>query len=144
MNITHIDISSLLPHDAPMLLLDTAIEADETTVKTKVTIHEGSLFCQGNAVGAWVGLEYMAQTIGVHAGFLAKIHNEPIRIGYLLGTRHYSCSVPDFKVGTTLDILAEREYLMPEEGLGSYHCSILIDGKEIASAVCTVYQPPKS
>lgn len=133
-----------MPHSAPMLLLDRAVEADETTLKAQVTIRQDSLFCQNNEVGAWVGLEYMAQAVGAHAGFLAMRLGKPVRIGFLLGTRHYHCSVHSFPVGTTLEISVRRQYEMIEEGLGSYQCILFSEGKEIANALCTVYQPQKS
>lgn len=144
MNLPDIDISTLVPHDKPMLLLDSVLEADENTMKTCVAIRDDSLFCKNGIVGAWVGIEYMAQSVAAHAGFLAKKQGRPVKIGYLLGSRHYQCHVSEFNVGDTLEITAERQYEMIDEGLGSYLCTILHQGNQIASAVCTVYQPPES
>ena len=58
------DIRSLLPHSGPMVLLDRVIAADEESLCAEVRIRENSLFCNADGVGAWVGLEYMAQAIG--------------------------------------------------------------------------------
>ena len=48
---------------------------------------------------AWVGLEYMAQAIGAYAGYTARLRGEPVRIGYLLGTRRYECKPAKLRLG---------------------------------------------
>ena len=144
MKLHDIDISTLVPHDKPMLLLDSAIEADEMTMTAMLNITENSMFCRNGTVGAWVGLEYMAQTVAAHAGFLANNAGLPVKLGYLLGTRYYHCNVSGFHVGESLKIRVKRQYELIEEELGSYECSILSNGNQIANAVCIVYQPPKS
>jgi len=86
------DIRTLVPHAGPMVLLDRVISADEESLCAEVRIRHDSLFCRAGAVGAWVGLEYMAQAIGAYAGFTACLRGEPIKLGYLLGTRCYECT----------------------------------------------------
>src|SRR5574341_117665 len=101
------DIRSLLPHSGPMVLLDRVIAADEESLCAEVRIRQNSLFCNAGGVGAWVGLEYMAQAIGAYAGYAAKLRGDPIRIGFLLGTRRYQCSQPQFAVGSLLKVYFE-------------------------------------
>ena len=55
-------IAAVLPHVGRMLLLDELRDHGPEHVTCGVTIHAGSMFCDGvHGVPAWVGLEYMAQ-----------------------------------------------------------------------------------
>lgn len=134
------DIRTLVPHAGPMVLLDRVISADEESLCAQVRIRHDSLFCRAGAVGAWVGLEYMAQAIGAYAGFTACLRGEPIKLGYLLGTRCYECTRPVFTVGTVLRIHVKR-VLQSENGLGSFECRIDDEHGQVASANLAVFQP---
>jgi predicted hotdog family 3-hydroxylacyl-ACP dehydratase len=133
------DIRSLVPHAGPMVLLDRVTAADEESLVAEVTIRSDSLFCTTAGVGAWIGLEYMAQTIGAYAGYLAYQRGEKVKIGFLLGTRHYECSRPYFTVGTRLQIHVRRVF-QSDNGMGSFECRIEDGGAALAHVILTVYQ----
>ena len=137
------DISTLVPHARPMLLVEKLVRADQKSLCSEVTVGKDTLFHHGDGVDAWIGIEYMAQTVAAHAGFLAHLENEPVRIGFLLGTRHYQCQTNIFPFGATLQIQVERQYLT-EDGLGSYQCRIFAQDQELARAILTVYQALKA
>lgn len=136
------DIRSLVPHSGAMSLLDTLLAADAETLEAQVTIGPDSMFCSGGEVGAWVGVEYMAQAVAAHAGFAARLRGEPVRVGFLLGTRRYTCAVPSFAAGSVLNIHVQRA-LQGDNGLGAFDCRITdgVAGHELASATITVFQP---
>lgn len=134
------DIRALLPHSGPMVLLDQVVSADAESLCAEVRVREDSLFCIDGAVGAWVGLEYMAQAIGAYAGYRARLRGEPVRIGYLLGTRHYDCKQPRFALGSVLKIHVMR-VLQSKDGLFSFDCRIDDENGTLASANLTVFQP---
>ena len=134
------DIRSLVPHAGPMVLLDRVISADEESLCAEITIRSDSLFCTTEGVGAWVGLEYMAQAIGAYAGFIAYLRGEAVKIGFLLGTRRFECNRPFFSVGTHLQIHVKRVF-QSANGMGSFECRIEDGGDQLASATLTVYQP---
>jgi len=133
------DIRALLPHSGPMVLLDQVVAADADSLCAEVRVRKDSLFCVDGAVDAWVGLEYMAQAIGAYAGYQARLRHEPVRIGYLLGTRRYDCTQPRFAVGSRLKIHVKR-VLQSEDGLASFDCRIDDENGELASANLTVFQ----
>jgi predicted hotdog family 3-hydroxylacyl-ACP dehydratase len=136
------DIRTLVPHGGPMSLLERLVAADFDTLCAELAIGPGTLFCDGREVGAWVGVEYMAQAVAAHAGFCARLRGEPVKPGFLLGTRSYQCSRPGFAVGTVLRVHVQR-VLQGDNGLGGFECRIE-DGataEVIASAIITVYQP---
>jgi predicted hotdog family 3-hydroxylacyl-ACP dehydratase len=125
-----------------MLLLDRVVAADAEMLSAEVTIRADSQFCDGAEVGAWVGIEYMAQAIAAHAGYCAQLRGEPVKVGFLLGSRRYQSEVPAFGVGAVLTVRVQRA-LQGENGLGAFDCSIAQDGVDaiLASALVTVFQP---
>jgi predicted hotdog family 3-hydroxylacyl-ACP dehydratase len=136
------DIDTLVPHSGAMSLLDRLVAADTETLDAEVAIGPDTLFLEADGVGAWVGIEYMAQAVAAHAGHGARLRGEAVRVGFLLGTRRYTCTRPVFPVGSVLRIHVER-VLQGENGLGAYDCRIgdASDGAPIASATITVFQP---
>ena len=133
------DIRDLLPHSGPMVLLDHVVAVDDESLCAEVRLREDSLFCVDGAIGAWVGLEYMAQAIGAFAGFQARLRGEPVRIGYLLGTRHYECKQPCFALGSVLKIQVKRVW-QSDNDLASFDCRIDDENGELASANVTVFR----
>ena len=135
------DIRSLVPHAGPMVLLDRVISVDEDSLLAEVRIRPDSLFCNADGVGAWVGIEYMAQAIGAWAGYTAQLRDEPVKLGFLLGTRRYDCSRPIFVLGSVLWVHIQRVF-QNENGLGSFECYIDDEEGQIATAAVSVFQPP--
>jgi predicted hotdog family 3-hydroxylacyl-ACP dehydratase len=136
-------VGELVPHSGTMSLLDRVLSADEETLCAEVAIRADTLFCEEGVVGAWVGVEYMAQAVAAHAGYAARMRGEPVKVGFLLGTRRYQCSVPGFGAGTVLRVHVKRA-LQGENGLGAFECQLedAASGAQLASATITVFQPP--
>src|SRR5450830_981789 len=88
------DIAMLVPHAAPMLLLDRVLRVDAETLCAEVAIRPDSLFYGERGIGAWVGIEYMAQAIAAYAGYHAQQRGEPVKIGFLLGARGTNAAAP--------------------------------------------------
>lgn len=133
-------ITELVPHAGPMCLLDRVLAAGSERLSAEVVVPAQGLFSQDGGVGAWVGIEYMAQAVAAWAGWQARAAGQPPRIGLLLGTRRYRCGVPRFVVGQRLRIDIERAY-QADNGLGQFDCRIHADGVELASATLTVFGP---
>jgi predicted hotdog family 3-hydroxylacyl-ACP dehydratase len=138
------EIHTLVPHADPMVLLDRVVSFEDENLCAEVTIRSDSMFCGADGVGAWVGIEYMAQAIAAHAGYEQQLHGLPIKIGFLLGSRRYESSCSAFPVGSVLRIFVHR-VLLSENGLGSYECRIEgmdhENGNLLATATVTVFQP---
>jgi predicted hotdog family 3-hydroxylacyl-ACP dehydratase len=134
------DIRSLVPHAGRMVFLDRVIAADPDSLCAEVTIRRDSLFFDGTGVGAWAGIEYMAQAIAAYAGYVARLRGEPVKIGFLLGTRHYESARPMFALGSVLKVHARR-VLQNENGLASFECYIDDLHDCVARASVTVFQP---
>lgn len=132
-------IGTVVPHGGRMLLLDRLVDYDDDSLLAELTIRADSPFVKDNRVGAWIGLEYMAQAIAAFAGCEALMRGEAPKIGFLIGSRNFVCSTPFFPVGTSLRVSVVRE-LHDESGLASF--SGAIEGAGFtAVATLTVFQP---
>ena len=133
-----IDANLVVPHSARMSLLDTVVRADENSLTAEARVREDSPFARDGVVGAWVGIEYMAQAIAAFEGCRARDRGDAPKVGFLIGSRHYACSVPGFAVGSLLRIEIVRQY--EEGGLGLFDGKITGDNIS-ADASLSVYQP---
>jgi len=135
-----INVGDLLPHDGNMVLLDGVVDYDQESLVAEVMVRDDGLFGDGKTIPAWIGIEYMAQTVAAHGGMMCHLVGKPINLGFLLGTRRYTSNISDFTVGTQLTVKVKR--LIEDQGLGVFDCQILGDGIDI-SAKLNVYQPDK-
>lgn len=132
-------VPELLPHSGTMILLDDAIEAGNGWVKSGVQIGEDSLFFLSSlGVPAWVGIEYMAQTVAMYSGIQSRRAGKDTNIGLLLGTRSYSVMTDYFVLGSYLTIHAHEVW---QDGqMAVFECHIE-SSKCLAKARINVLQP---
>ena len=133
-----IPVTDLLAHGQEMTIIDRLVAYDAKKSVAVVDVTPRSVFFEKTGVPAWVGIEYMAQTVAAHTGFEARLRGEPPAIGFLLGTRAYECVVGEFPIGARLTISVEP--LLMDSGFGSFNCSIKTD-RILAAAVLNIYQP---
>ena len=133
-----IDANLVVPHSSRMSLLDTVVCADGNSLTATARVREDSAFARDGVVGAWVGIEYMAQAIAAFEGCRARDRGDAPKVGFLIGSRHYACSAPAFAVGSSLRIEIVRQY--EEGGLGLFDGTITGDNIS-ADASLSVYQP---
>lgn len=135
------DIASVLPHEAPMILIDKLINVTELTIHCQIQVGIEGLFFdkQINGTPAWVGIEFMAQTVAAWSGYHAWLQDKPAPIGFLLGSRRYTSECDVYNQGQVLDIYAQQ--LMENEGMAAFSCQIECDGKELATAQLNAFVP---
>ena len=141
MSFAGIDIEAVVPHRGRMRLVDHLLANDPDTVTVSAEIRPDNLFADAHGVPVWVGIEYMAQAIAAWAGCHALSKRQPVKIGFLLGTRRYDCHCQHFAFGAQLRIEATRE-LFGDNGLGMFSCRILEGETELARAHVSVFEPP--
>jgi predicted hotdog family 3-hydroxylacyl-ACP dehydratase len=130
-------IAEVLPHAAPMILLDEVLEYGPGRILCGVRLRADSPFVADGRAAAVVTLEYMAQAVAAYAGMKGRAAGEPPHIGFLLGARELSLSVPHLQVGDLLRV--DVEHVFGDEQLGSFSCSVTRDGQRIARALLFVY-----
>lgn len=138
-------IENYVPHRGVMLLLDCLLQADAERAQARVTVPSDGLFLQDAGMPAWVGVEYMAQTVAAWAGWQAVQAGQPVKLGFLLGTRKYQASCSHFAPGSVLRVCVHSE-LVGDNGLGMFACQIVQDAPEgqesvLAQARISVYEP---
>ena len=103
-------IRDLVPHAGPMVLLDEVVAHDEDATTCAVAIAAQELFREPDgSVPVWIGIEYMAQCIAVHAGLVQRATGtrEPRR-GFLVGARGLRFHVDRFPAEQRLLATARR------------------------------------
>jgi len=111
----------------------------ENWLHAEVHITADSMFAEDQGVPSWIGLEYLAQAISAYAGLQESARGEKPKIGFLLGSRKYVCSVDYFAIGQTLLLKVTKE-LQAENGLSAFQC--VLSGDNItATATINVFQP---
>jgi predicted hotdog family 3-hydroxylacyl-ACP dehydratase len=140
-DLTQLPIAELLPHRAPMILLDRLLLYGPGFLEAEVCVVADSLFLEHGAVPAWVGVEYMAQACACFAGMEARARGEAARVGFLLGTRDYRTTVAGFELGAVLRVRASPVH-REGSGLSVVQCRISRDdrGPPIVQATLTVYE----
>lgn len=135
------DIDQWIPQRGAMQLLHRVLEADEDHAVAEALIDADGLFVRDGVVPVWIGIEYMAQTIAAWASARGRRRggNGP-RLGLLLGTRRYTAHGDGFACGALLRIEVRCE-LCGDNGLGLFECDISVDGRPMASATVSVFEP---
>jgi predicted hotdog family 3-hydroxylacyl-ACP dehydratase len=135
-----IPVEACVPHRGAMRLIDRLLCADDALAVAEVDVPLDGLFVRDGTVPAWVGIEYMAQTVAAWAGARAMRAGGRPRIGFLIGSRRYEARCASFRGGSTLRVEARCE-LMADNGLGMFDCRIFLEGVEVASARLSVFEP---
>ena len=137
-------VTALIPHRDGMVLLDRLLSVQSDTLCAEVVITAGGLFfdVQRNEVGAWLGIEYMAQAIAAFEGYQALQRGEPVKVGFLLGSRRYETHCAGFAPGSVLHVEVHR-ILEHDNGLGAFECKITdaVQNRILATATVTVFKP---
>ncbi|TQV87852.1 hotdog family protein [Aliikangiella coralliicola] len=134
-------VAELIPHSPPMVLLDRIVKYSEQSLSAEIDLHEDSKFFDvgNNGVPAWVGIEYMAQAIALFAGIKAKLKGQPIKLGFLLGTRKYHIDKKYLEGNQTYQINVTQLY-MDDSGLASFDCDIKHGDEFYARAKLNVFE----
>jgi predicted hotdog family 3-hydroxylacyl-ACP dehydratase len=135
------ELARLIPHRAPMQLIDRVIGADVEWARAEVVISPDSLFhTPSRGVPAYVGFEMMAQTICAFDGLARWRAGLEPAVGFLLGCRRFAASREWFLAGERLEVEA-RSLLEPGE-VGAFDCRIFdAAGAEVAISHVSVYRP---
>lgn len=134
-------IAEVLPHAGAMLLLDELLEVGDEHITCSVYVRERTRFCEaGRGVPAWVGIEYMAQTMCAFSGVEEVRAGLKPSIGLLLGTRRYQSEMEWFGVGADLLVRADLQ-LRDENDLVAFQCSISEGGRVLARGDVKAYRP---
>ena len=139
------DITSLLPHRPPMVLIDGVETFDPAAKRVVVStkIDGSNIFFSDGGVPAWVAIEYMAQAAAALVGLRDRSLSPDCapRPGVLLGTRRMELALSRFVAGETYRI--SSECVFEDAEAASFLCEIRDAADSVvASATLNAYRPP--
>ena len=138
-----IDITTLLPHRSPMLLVQGILEVDmekeyilaAAQCSTKDLFYDAEL----GGVAPTAAIEIQAQAIGLFSGYSDMMHGiKPASIGKLLSIKQYKVYTSSLPVDTPLQVEARSVLNAPPVGV--FTCSIRAGESLLSEAEITVYR----
>ena len=132
---SNIDLEKILPHSAPMILVSKVLNysLEQKTLQASVTITSNDVFYSSLLDGtpSYVGIEYIAQTVGCLSGIVSLHRNEPIKLGFLLGGRQIKIYEDVFKRGKTYiisikEILSDKNFSSIEGSITDENNSLIM------------------
>lgn len=138
-----IDITTLLPHRPPMLLVQGILEVDmekeyilaAAQCSTKDLFYDAEL----GGVAPTAAIEIQAQAIGLFSGYSDMMHGiKPASIGKLLSIKQYKVYTSSLPVDTPLQVEARSVLNAPPVGV--FTCSIRAGESLLSEAEITVYR----
>jgi predicted hotdog family 3-hydroxylacyl-ACP dehydratase len=116
------DIQRLLPQEPPMLLLDEIVGWNDECIVAAVTVRPDSMFLGELGMPVHIAIEWMAQACGAWAGVRAIAKQQPVQIGFLLGTRNFKAHLSRFQVGDRVVVTATSVFNDGE--MGVFDCQV--------------------
>ena len=134
------NVDELLPHRAPMILLDRVVQFSDDGIECVVkTI--GTPFVSQDTVDIIVATEWMAQAVGAFVGAGRQAKGEKPRIGFIIGSRRVDFHVDRVAADTELRVHASPVWI--DRGNGNFRCRVeeLSTGRVLAEGSLTVHEP---
>lgn len=123
-----------------MRLLDGLDHADDEGTRAHLRVDPQAWYADPEgALPGWFGLELMAQTIAAYSGCQKHAQGHPPKLGYLLGTRVYTCTMASFPAHARLEVTVKALY-SDESGLGAFDCTLSLEGTVVATAQLKVFE----
>ena len=133
-------VAQLVPQAPPMILIDAVVGWHDAGLVAALEVRpDGPFFEAGKGVAAHVALEWMAQACAAFVGAQAREAGLPVRIGFLLGTRAFTASVPWYLAGEAVEVAVTLTFR--DEEMAVFDCRARGAAGGVAAAALTVYQP---
>lgn len=126
------ELQTLIPHTGKMLLLSRVLDYDcKGSVRAEYDITENCLFYDPviNGVPAWVGFEFMAQTISALSGIRTRERGEKPKMGFILSVPSMQILTSVFSAGSSLEIRMNETDCT--NLLYTYEGEILLNGEKV-------------
>ena len=132
MNPKDVRPENILPHRGRMLLIDEILELDDDGAVTRSVVTERWPFFNGRVVNTIVLIELVAQTAGVHNGWIRdKLHGPAAeKKGWIVGIRQARLMVNAIPLGTELITRAKNQ--MEFEGFRDIFGTVAMETQIVA------------
>lgn len=135
-------VAPLLPHSGDMVLLDRISDFGEDFLIAETEIRSDNILIKQGKLATFAGIEIMAQGVAAWSGCLAILADEPVRLGYLLGTRKLHIHTQEIPVRSKLQIKIKMS-IQDSTGFGVFDSQLidLTSGKIILEGALNVFSP---
>jgi len=128
-----------VPHCDQFVLLDRLTHAEAGTLTAEVDLDRSNIMRDSTGrVPAYVGIEYIAQTIAALAGLIRWRNGLPPRIGLLLGCHRYSSQCTHFPLGT---LQVQIEQILVQAPIAVFSGDIRLNDGLLAEGEIKAIQP---
>ena len=111
MEISEIDIKTLLPQQVPFVMVDRLLQCDKVITRTELTIRQDNLFVQNERFIESGLVENIAQTCAARMGYInSVVHDGKVRIGFIGSVKNlniYSLPKINDTILTRVEVLNE-------------------------------------
>jgi predicted hotdog family 3-hydroxylacyl-ACP dehydratase len=114
-DLTTLDIEKLIPHRAPMRLVQAITKMDGDSIETEATVLSSWPTAQDGRVRTLVLIELLAQTAATLQGWRERHESQVGQGGLLVGVHEVKLAMPTVAVGTRLRCRARETH-----GVGNY------------------------
>ena len=130
------DIQTLLPHRAPMLMVDEILEINENFISTKFRINSDNIFLDENKFCESGLTEHCAQTSATILGNSLSAENGKPMIGFIASIKKIEIfDLPD--VGET--IISKAELISKYENICQVKCETFLGEKLLLQAEISMF-----
>jgi predicted hotdog family 3-hydroxylacyl-ACP dehydratase len=77
------NILSFIPQRAPFVMVDEIIYSDETVTRSRFHVKADNIFARDGVLKEPGLIENIAQTVAAREGYISKLENTPVRLGYI-------------------------------------------------------------
>ncbi|MCO6526249.1 MAG: thioester dehydrase [Snodgrassella sp.] len=143
------DVAALLPHSGRMVLLDEISAYDEHSLTAYANVKPQQILVTDDCLPSWAAMEMMAQGVAAWAGALACDAGEPVRLGFLLGTRKLQLYFSTLPVPAVLQVKIQAS-LQDTNGFGVFDSQLWLcdqtrtPNRLLAEAALNVYSPTEN
>lgn len=131
----------LLPQSGRMVMLDRVLDYGDDWLHGEADLRTDNIFAKDGVLPSWVVPEVLAQGIAALAGVRAQEAGEPVRLGFLLGTRKFSTRVTALPLPCRVRVKVQ-ESMVDANGFAVYDCILCNDADTVlAEAAINVYSP---
>ncbi|MFN7966498.1 MAG: hypothetical protein U0V87_12500 [Acidobacteriota bacterium] len=131
---------SLLPHRAPIAMLQRIIALEDDTLVCEASVDERSALADQGVVPGVVAIEMAAQACAAleTLGRRARGESGAARQGYLVGARSVT-TCATFRVGQLCRVQVTRDAFAPPLALFKFDVASKVDGAPIASGMLSAF-----
>lgn len=120
-------LAPLLPHAGNMILLDEISAYSDKHLQGLARIAPDHLFLDDQQqLPMWCGIEIMAQAVAALAGCQAHDAGQPVKLGFLLGSREVTILRSSVPAGSVLRVQVEASTRDEASGFGVFDCSLAL------------------